>query len=392
MTEPAILGGTPAFPEGVRFVRPPAPPLERVVRRLEPSYERGILTNGPLVRELEEAAAARLGVRHAVAVASCTSGLILVLRALEPRGPVLVPGFTFSATAHAVAWVGRKPLFAECDPDRFQLDVDDARSRIASAGSIGAILATHVFGAPCRPRDVEAMGAGRGVPVVFDAAHAFGACHGDRPIGGFGAAEVFSMSPTKPVVAGEGGIVATNDSAIAESVRIGRDYGNPGNYDTIFVGLNARLSELHAAVALESLADLDGHLAMRRTIAERYAAKLAGIPGIAVQRVDEGDESTWKDFTIRVDEQAFGLDRDGMVAALAAEGIDTRCYFDPPVHRQRSHADGSSLPVTEAVARAVVSLPIYPALTVAVAERIGEAIEGVHERAGEIAVLLSHTT
>ena len=382
MTEPAILGGAPAFPDGLPFVRPPAPPLERVVRRLEPSYERGMLTNGPLVRELEEAAAARLGARHAVAVASCTSGLMLVLRALEPAGPVLIAGFTFSATAHAVAWVGREPVFAECDPDTFQIDVHDARAR---ADGIGAVLATHVFGAPCRPREVEALAAAAGVPVAFDAAHAFGARHGDRPIGGFGVAEVFSMSPTKPVVAGEGGIVATNEDVIAESLRMGRDYGNPGDYDTRFVGLNARMSELHAAVALESLADLDDHLATRRSLAALYTRLLGGLPGVAVQSVDDGDESTWKDFTIAVDAPAFGLGRDDLVAALRAEGVDTRCYFDPPVHLQQSHARGASLPVTEATALRVLSLPIYPALATSDVERICDAVSRIHGSADRVA-------
>lgn len=382
MTEPAILGGAPAFPDGLPFVRPPAPPLDRVVRRLEPSYERGLLTNGPLVRELEEAAADRLGARHAVAVASCTAGLMLVLRALEPAGPVLIAGFTFSATAHAVAWVGREPVFAECEPDTFQIDVHDARAR---ADGIGAVLATHVFGAPCRPREVEALAAAAGVPVAFDAAHAFGARHGDRPIGGFGVAEVFSMSPTKPVVAGEGGIVATNEDAIAESLRMGRDYGNPGDYDTRFVGLNARMSELHAAVALESLADLDDHLATRRSLAALYTRLLGGLPGVAVQRVDEGDASTWKDFTIAVDAPAFGLGRDDLVAALRAEGVDTRCYFDPPVHLQQSHARGASLPVTEATARRVLSLPIYPALSASDVERICDAISRIHGSADRVA-------
>ena len=382
MTETAILGGTPAFPDGVQFVRPPAPPLERVVRRLEPSYERGLLTNGPLVRELEEVAATRLGARRAVAVASCTSGLMLVLRALEPAGPVLVAGFTFSATAHAVSWVGRDLVFAECDPETFQLDVHDARSR---ADGIGAVLATHVFGSPCRPREVEALASAFGVPVAFDAAHAFGARHGDRPIGGFGIAEVFSMTPTKPVVAGEGGIVTTNDDAIAESLRIGRDYGNPGNYDTQFVGLNARMSELHAAVALESLVDFDDHLATRRAIAARYTALLSDVPGISVQRIDEGDASTFKDFTISVDTEVFGLGRDGLVAALRAEGVDTRCYFDPPVHKQRSHDKGATLPVTEAVARRVISLPIYPSLSTEDVERVCAAVDLIHRYARTIA-------
>src|SRR5207244_1156009 len=122
---------------------------------------------------------------------------------------------------------------------------------------------------------------------------------------------------------------------VATSVRIGRDYGNPGDCDTRFVGLNARMSELHAAVGLESLAMLDEHLAHRELLAQRYRAGLATVPGISTQLLAPGDRSTWKDFTIAIDAAEYGVSRDLLATALRAEGVDTRCYFDPPIHRQR---------------------------------------------------------
>src|SRR4029078_12959106 len=152
-----------------------------------------------------------------------------------------------------------------------------------------------------------------------------------------GDAEVFSMTPTKPVVAGEGGLVATDRADLADAVRIGRDYGNPGDYDTRFVGLNARLSELHAATALESLADLDRNLARRRAVAARYTSGFADVPGVSVQKIDSGDRSTFKDFTISIDESTFGLARDALVDQLRLRGVDTRRYFSPPVHRQEAY-------------------------------------------------------
>ena len=394
--ELAILGGSPAFADGLPFVRPPLPPLEAVFERLADSYDRGILTNGPLVRELEAAAAERLGVAHVVAMSSCTIGLMLVFRVLEVDGPVLLPSFTFSASAHAVAWNGLGRRFAECDPDSFQLDLGDAKQRLADDGfgGVGAILATHVFGAPCRPEAVEDLGASARVPVVFDAAHAFGSRRGDRPIGGFGVAEVFSMTPTKPVVAGEGGLVATNDAALADALRMGRDYGNPGNYDTQFVGLNGRMSELHAAVALCSLDGFDEHLARRHEMAARYRAALAGVPGVRVQAVDPGDSSTYKDFTIAIDAAVYGVDRDTLVRVLKAEGVDTRNYFDPPVHRQKAHAvqEGvgvSDLPVTDRAASQVVSLPIYPALHDATIDRVVDIVATVHTHAAQVAAAIN---
>jgi dTDP-4-amino-4,6-dideoxygalactose transaminase len=376
MTSPSVgRDRTRAFPDGLPFVRPPTPTLERVVARLRPSYERGILTNGPLVRELEAAVAERLGVRHAVAVASCTSGLILACGAVGMAGRVLLPSFTFSASAHALAWAGAVPSFVECDPETFLADRDDAAARLRDAGGI---LVTHTFGAPAAPEAWERLAHDAGVPLVFDSAHAFGSRRGDRPVGGFGAAEVFSFTPTKPVVAGEGGVVTTNRDDVAEYVRVGRDYGNPGDYDTRFVGLNARLSELHAATALESLAELDDHLAVRNHLATRYREQLAPIAGIRVQRLEAGDFSTWKDFTVAVEPDRFGATRDELVLRLRDAGIDTRNYFDPPVHRQQSHAAAAdrALPVTDRVARSVVSLPLYPALSVEDVDRVVAVVAG----------------
>ena len=389
MSRLAILGGQPAFPEGVAFVRPPTPPLDRVVDRLAPSYDKGMLTNGPLVAELERRTADRLGVGHVVAVASCTAGLMLTLRALSPASAVLVPSFTFSAGPHAVAWNGLPVAFAECDLRSFQLDCADAAARL---DGVGAIMATHVSGAPCDVDAIEALAATAGVPALFDAAHAFGARRGGRPVGGGGVAEIFSLTPTKPLTAGEGGLVATDRDDLAALVRVGRDYGNPGNYDTQFVGLNARMSEFHAAVALESLAEFDEHLATREALARRYLDAIGAIPGIVPQHVAAENTSTWKDFSVRVLEDDFGVGRDVLVTALRAEGVDTRCYFDPPVHRQRAHAQPSTvdLPITDRVSATVVSLPLYRDLAPATIDRITELLASVHAHADDIVRHVDH--
>lgn len=383
MRRPAILGGPPLCPDGLAFARPVVPPLERVVARLAPSYDAGILTNGPLVRQLEEEAADYLGVADAVGVGSCTSGLMLALRALKPEGRAVLPGFTFSATAHAAAWNGLVPEFADCDARTFQLDPQDAARRLAGAG---VLMATHVFGAPCAVDELEALARRHRIPLVFDAAHAFGAVRRGTAVGGAGDVEVFSLSPTKIVVAGEGGLVTTNRQDVATAVRHGRDYGNPGDYDTRFVGLNARMSELHAAVALESMAMLDEHLARRRAIAAGYGSELAGLSGLRLQAVDQGDVSTWKDVTVTVDEERFGLPRDLVVAGLRAEGIDVRCYFSPPVNRQQSYAHlrPPCLPVTERVAAQVVSLPVRVDLGEACVDLVTEALGGLQSHADEV--------
>ncbi len=384
MTELAVLGGGARFPEGIPFVRPAAPALSRVTELLGESWARGALTNGPLVAELERRAAEYLQVPHVVAVSSCTTGLMLALRALDVTGPVVMPSFTFSASAHAVAWNGATPRFAECDPSSFQVALDDASKRLDGAG---AVLATHVFGAPCSPKEIEDVARVMGIPLVFDAAHAFGALHSGVPVGGFGDAEVFSLTPTKPLVAGEGGLVATTRDDVAYKVRIGRDYANPGNYDTQFVGLNGRMSEMHAATALASLEGFDANQSRRFEIVERYRAGLAGIPGVRVQTVAATDRSTWKDFTIAVDPTAFGIGRDALRRVLDAEGVDTRTYFDPPVHRQSAYRNvaAEALPVTDEASGRVLSLPVYPALRDDVVDAIVTLIATAHDKSGDLA-------
>ncbi len=382
---PALIGGEPAFERHLPFARPTSPPLEDVTALLQKSYDAGILTNGPLVRSLEERLADRLGVSNVVAVNTCTSGLMLVVQAVtEGRpGSVVLPSFTFSASAHAVSWNGRAPKFVECLPDSLQIDLADTANMLDDAS---ALLATHIFGAPCNPEGVTAIALARGVPVIFDAAHALGSMSRGKAVGGFGTAEVFSLTPTKPLVAGEGGIVSTNDAALAETLRIGRDYGNPGNYNTRFPGLSARMSEFHAAVALLSLDLLDDSLSRRNEIAMLYRNALADVPGIRVQEVADEDFSTYKDFTILVDAQQFGVTRDVLARALRSDGIDTRNYFDPPVHQQDSYSalEHRSLPVTDRVAQQAIALPMFTAIEDSDIERVADVIASVHEYADAI--------
>ncbi|HEV8163481.1 MAG TPA: DegT/DnrJ/EryC1/StrS family aminotransferase, partial [Actinomycetota bacterium] len=332
---PAADGGPLLFPEGLPLARPEVADPASVARAAEEILASGVLTNGPYVRRLEAAAAEYLGVRHCIAVSSCTAGLMLALRVSGLSGDVVLPSFTFSATAHAVAWNGLRPVFTDIRPDSLLLD--PAAAARATGMRTSAILATHTYGTPCDVEALSRVARRNGVRLFFDAAHAFGSRRGSAMVGGFGDAEVFSLSPTKVLIAGEGGIIATNDDALAERCRYGRDYGNPGDYDTRFVGLNARMSELHAATALASFSDLEERITRRNQLAERYRKGLGSLPGIDFPTVAEGDRSTYKDFTVLVDPERFGMDAGALAAALAAEGVQTRRYYSPPVHRQRAY-------------------------------------------------------
>jgi dTDP-4-amino-4,6-dideoxygalactose transaminase len=387
---PANRGGQPAFPEGLPLIRPRIPPSKRLLEDLSQVLSSGVLTNGPNVRELEGRAARYLGVRHCIAVASCTSGLMLVLRVADLVGDVMVPSFTFAATAHAVMWNGLRPVFSDIDPHTLTLSPAAAGRTIGVRTS--AILATHTYGTPCDVEGLTELARRSGIRLFFDAAHAFGSRHQGTLVGGFGDAEVFSLSPTKVLVAVEGGMIATDDDLLAEGCRIGRDYGNPGDYDCRFVGLNARMSELHAVVALYSLEGLEERVARRNELARRYREILAAIPGVSVPVVPEGDRSTYKDFTVIIDPEEFGVGAPDLYHALSAEGIETRRYYAPPVHAMRAYRGvartNGDLPVTEAATARVITLPLWSSMIESHIDRVAEAIARIqrytarHDAAG----------
>ncbi len=385
---PALLGGAPAFPDGLPLVRPTIDDPGALTAELGRVVASGMLTNGPTVRRLEEAVAERLGT-EAVAVASCTAGLMLVLQAVGATGRVVLPSFTFSASAHAVTWAGGTVDFADVEPERATLDPDGLAPLLAGAS---AVTATHIYGSPCQVEALETLAADAGIPLVFDAAHALGSTRRGVPVGRFGVAEVFSLSPTKVVVAGEGGIVATRDPALAETLRHGRDYGNPGDYDTRFAGLNARMSELHAAVALASLAGLDDHVAHRNHLVDVFEAEVEGVPGLRVVRPEEGDVSTFKDLTVVLDPDRFGLTAAQAQAGLRAEGIDSRRYYHPPIHAQQAYAGrwaARPLPVTDALAAQVLSPPLWSHSTEAQVRSVAGALVALHEHAPAVAASLA---
>jgi dTDP-4-amino-4,6-dideoxygalactose transaminase len=381
---PAILGGRPLFPRGLPLVRPTIPDRSSLAERIEGILDSGTLTNGPTVRELERRAAEYLGVKHALAVGSCTAGLMLALRAAGLSGDVVVPSFTFAATVHAVAWNGLRPVFADIDPETLTLSADAVRHAVTVRTS--AVLATHVYGTPCDVEGLAAIAEEFGCRLFFDAAHAFGSRRAGMPVGRFGDAEIFSLSPTKVLVAGEGGIVATNDDLLAERCAIGRDYGHPGDYDCRFVGLNGRMSELHAAVALASFSTLEERIERRGELVRLYRGELGAIPGLSFPAVRDGDRSTYKDFTVLVEPSRFGLDAGGLATALAAEGIETRRYYWPPVHAMRAYrglgATAPGLRVTDDVGPRVITLPLWDAMSDEDVLRSAAAIARIHTALG----------
>lgn len=381
--KPALAGGRPVFAEPIPFIRPTVEEPDKILAMIEASLESGILTDGPLVRSLEERMADHLQVEHVVAVSSCTTGLMLLMQAIGSGRSVLMPSFTFSATAHAARWNQMDISFADCDPDSWVLGPDHVQ------GNPEVIVGVHISGVPCDVRALEAKASSLGATLIFDAAHGAGSTieieGRPTPLGGFGTAEVISLTPTKVLSGPEGGLVATNDQGLAEDIRRARNYGNPGNYDTLEVGVNGRMSELHAAVVLSGIDHLEARVAHRNQLAQLYRDGLGALPGIEFQSVPAGRRSSVKDFTILV-KAAFGVDRDIVVAALRAEGIPTRPYYSPPIHRQTSYQDIESapLPVTDELAAGVISLPMWSHMNRNMAEQIVGAVARIHEHRDEL--------
>jgi dTDP-4-amino-4,6-dideoxygalactose transaminase len=374
----AHFGGDPAFAERFRFIAPTLPDLDEVIRTYRQAFDSGLITNAKCVARFEERSAEYLGAKYCVAVSSCTSGLMLVMRALGLTGEAIVPSFTFFATGHAIRWNELRPVLADCDRRTWNVNLADIESKITPQTS--AIVAVHMYGNPNDVQALERLAGRHRLRLIFDAAHAFGSRYRGVPVGRFGDAEVFSLSPTKLLVAGEGGLVATNDALLAQNLRVMRNYGDNGSYDPEWIGLNARMSEFNAALALAGLPLLEAKVARRNEIARLYTARLAGLQGLRFQAVEAEDVHTFKDYSIHVTEEEFGLNRDELAAALLADNIETKKYFYPPLHKQKLYKQFKTVDLagTDFVANHILSLPIYEALSNETVERVAESIHRIH--------------
>ncbi len=333
----------------------------------------GWLTQGPRVEEFERRFAERVGAAEAVATTSCTTALHLALHALGvgPGDEVVVPSLSFIATANAVWQCGARPAFADIDPRTYNLD---PRAAAAAVGPrTKAIVPVHQIGLPADMDAFAGLAERFGVAIVEDAACAIGARHRGRPIGSLGFPACFSFHPRKVVTCGEGGMIATSDPALAERLRRLRQHsmdrsaldrhaarrvvieGYPER------GFNYRMTDLQAAVGLRQLEALDFILAERRRLAHRYNEALAGVPGVELPHDPAYAERTWQSYPLRVGPDA-PLGARELMDALLAEGIRTRPGV-MAIHLEDAYAEeGLRLPHTEAAAREVVLLPLFPGL------------------------------
>lgn len=361
ITELAILGGTAKFPEPLHVGRPNVGDRERLFELIGAALDRRWLTNnGPLVRELEQRIADYLRVRHCIAMCNGTVALEILFRAVGCSGEVIVPAFTFVATAHALRWLELNPIFCDIEPRTHNLDPRRVEQLITPDTS--AILGVHLWGRPCDVDALQEISDRRGIPLLFDAAHAFASSSGGQMIGNFGLAEAFSFHATKFFNTFEGGAVVTNDDELADTVRHMRNFGYDPEGVIMSVGTNGKMSEISAAMGLTSLEAVEAIIDWNYRNYCTYIQELRGIPGIQLARYDENEKSNYQYIIIEVDSESAGITRDLLVDVLRAENILAKNYFHPGVHRlepYRSELAGTGAPLrhTEALASRVLALP-----------------------------------
>ncbi|MBI3860693.1 MAG: aminotransferase class I/II-fold pyridoxal phosphate-dependent enzyme [Planctomycetia bacterium] len=357
----SILGGPPAFAEPLHVGRPNVGDRSRLLQRIEAMLDRRWLSNqGPLVSEFEERIAAYVGAKHCIAMCNATVALEIAIRALGLTGEVIVPAFTFIATAHALQWQEITPVFCDIDPNTHTLDPEWVRRMITPRTS--GIIGVHVWGRACPIDALTEIADENGLSLLFDAAHAFGASYRGRMIGGFGAAEVFSFHATKFINCGEGGAVVTNDDCLAEKMRLMRNFGFSGLDQVTYIGTNGKMPELSAAMGLTTFESRDEFVATNERNYRAYAAELASIPGLSLITYDPAERCNFQYALVEVDAAAAGLSRDELADVLWAENVRARRYFYPGCHRMEPYASlfphaSLVLRATEAVAGRVLLLP-----------------------------------
>ena len=363
----AVLGARPIFSERVHVGRPNLGDRRAFLSRVTDMLDRRWLSNdGPFVKELEARLADLAGVKHCVAMCNATIALEIAARALDLNGEVLVPSFTFIATAHALQWQGITPVFVDIDPRTHNID-PTAIERHITARTTG-IIGVHLWGRPCDTASLESIAARHNLTHFYDAAHAFACSHNGRMIGGFGACEVFSFHATKFLNSFEGGAVTTNDADLAHRMRLMRNFGFV-DYDRVdYVGTNGKMNEICAAMALVSLDALPDFIAINRRNYEAYCEGLRGLPGLSCLRYDPAERNNYQYIVVEVDPDVAPLRRDELIAVLQAENVLARRYFWPGCHwmepyRSSQPEAGARLPETERIARRVLVLPTGQAVT-----------------------------
>lgn len=389
----AVCGGQPRFNEPKYVGTPTIPDRAALHARLDRMLDTRRLSNdGPFVQELEDRLRRLNDGVEVVTVCNATVGMQLLLKALDVAGEVLLPSFTFIATAHACLWEGLEPVFV--DVDRTTHTIDPTAVEAGLSDRTAAIVGVHLWGRMCKVRELDTIARDRGIPLIFDAAHAVGCSYEGLPMGRHGTASVVSFHATKFVQSLEGGAILTPDRDLADRLRLLRNFGFQGYDNVVALGTNAKMNEFCAAMGLGSLEGLDALVGTN--IANRSACResLAGLPGLRLYEYDEQERNNFQYLIVEVDPRACPLSRDELVQVLHAENVIARRYFTPGCHRSGPYRDmprrkSERLPVTEQLCDTLLALPTGAGVTTTDIEAIGTIIRTAIESADLVRSFLS---
>ncbi len=339
---------------------------ERFLRYVDEMFDRRWLTNrGTLVLEFEKRLAEYIGTKHCITTCNGTKGLEIAARALDLTGEVILPSFTFVATAHALQWQGIKPVFCDIDRDTYCIDPTQIERHITPETT--GIVGVHLFSRPCDTQALQSIADKYGLKLLFDAAHAFGCSHHGQMIGNFGDCEVFSFHATKFFNSFEGGAIATNNDELAEKIRLMQDFGFREMDEVVHLGTNGKMTEVCAAMGLTNMDEIDS---CRETNKRNYCAYkegLAHIPGIKLIEYAPNELSNWHYAVVEVGDE-YPLSRDELMIKLHEQNILARRYFWPGCHQMEPYKSAMekvtvNLPTTKKVANRVLGLPMGNSIT-----------------------------
>lgn len=381
----ALHGGTPVRPAG-RKIPLIAAKLDRSdIDAAIAVLESGMLRAGPRAAEFEKQFAAKTDAKHALTCANGTCALQLAYLAalgLPAQGArdgqeVIVPSWTYIATASMLVACGLTPVFCECDPETYTIDPDDAARRVTK--KTVAIAATHLYGNPVDIDGVQRLAGSLGLKVIYDAAQSHFATWKGRGLGAFGGAVTYSFYATKNLATGEGGMVTTNDDRVARSIGLLRSHGETEKYLHESVGFNHRMTDIEAAIGLSQLQRADDFTAARRDNARKLDALVGAIDGLTPPRTTPGGEHAFHLYQIRMDERTFSCTRDEFIKALEAEGVNCGVHYPKPLHFQPAFRQYASekLPVSERLARELFCVAVHPTLSDNDIADLGEALRKV---------------
>jgi dTDP-4-amino-4,6-dideoxygalactose transaminase len=364
--------------------RPNIGDRQRFLERVNEMFDRRWLSNdGPFLKEFEQRISELVGVKHAIAVCNATAGIELASRALDLKGEVIMPSYTFVATAHALQWQEITPIFADMDPATH--NIDPAKIEALITPRTTGIVGVHVWGRACDTRAIEKIAAKHNLKVMYDASHGFGCSSGGQMLGSFGECEVFSFHATKFINCFEGGVVTTNNDELAEKMRLMRNFGFVDYDKAVYLGINGKMNEVCAAMGLTNLDAMSDIVDVNRLNYLAYCDELRAVAGVSVIRYEPKEKNNYQYVVIEVDPHVCPRNRDEIVEALHAENVIARKYFWPGCHRMEPYRTTQpdawkSLPETERVSARVVVLPTGQTVDEATVRRVCGIIKAALEK------------